>query len=296
MPSGKNDKSAKALKAVKRKSSGPKSKGLQTGINIPWLGIGAIVSVIALIAIIAFAVLPSYQDSREIDSWSPSADNPDPSRDIEGITIVEELSNIHVRAGQRVAYDHTPPVGGPHDEAWATCNGIVYDEPIRTENAVHSIEHGAVWITYEPDLADEADIERLRNRVSGQTYMFLSPFPGQESPISMQSWGRQLRLDSAEDPRINHFIGALRLHPTLSPEPGESCATVPGLFEPDNPNPFDPSPLGPDAVQMDGSGAAPQLDDLSQIPGLEDLDLSELDLEGDFPMDAEDPAFEEPAE
>ena len=49
-----------------------------------------------------------------------------------------------------------PPVAGEHNAAWQNCTGNVYDAPIANEHAVHSLEHGAIWITYRPDLARRA--------------------------------------------------------------------------------------------------------------------------------------------
>lgn len=282
-------KSAKAIKAARKGGGGiaSRSKIASSGVNIPWITLGAILSIVALIAVLAVNLWPRYQETQEAERWAPTADNPDPSENIEGIEIVENLNNAHVNPDQRVAYDHTPPIGGPHDAAWATCNGIVYDEAIRNENAVHSLEHGAVWITYQPDLASEEDVERLRSRVEGQSYLFMSPHPEQESPISLQAWGRQLQLDSADDERITHFIGALRINPYTSPEVGASCATIPGSFEPENPRLFEPGDPGPDAVQMDGTGAA------ADAATMEDV---LPDLGGEIPEGLLDPApGEEPA-
>src|SRR5690606_36339699 len=126
----------------------------------------------------------------------------------------------HVRATQRVAYDQTPPFGGPHDQSWATCTGEVYTNPIRSENAVHSLEHGAIWITYNADRLDADDIATLQAEVDGKPYMFMSPYPDLDSPVTLQSWGHQLQLDSAEDPRIARFVTALRPNPNTHPEPG----------------------------------------------------------------------------
>ncbi len=36
-------------------------------------------------------------------------------------------------------------------QTWATCNGVVYTKAVRIENMVHTLEHGAVWIAYNPD-------------------------------------------------------------------------------------------------------------------------------------------------
>src|SRR5215210_4828517 len=65
-----------------------------------------------------------------------------------------------------------PPAGGAHNPVPQQCD--VYDAPIRPENAVHSLEHGAVWITYQPTLPQD-QIDRLRDIAEGDEYMLMSP-------------------------------------------------------------------------------------------------------------------------
>ncbi|MFE9695096.1 DUF3105 domain-containing protein [Micromonospora sp. NPDC005806] len=129
------------------------------------------------------------------------------------------LTRNHVRG--TVAYPVSPPVGGDHNPVWQDCMGDVYPAAIANENAVHSLEHGAVWITYRPDLpADQ--IETLAGKVRGTPYLFMSPFPGLDRPISLQAWGLQPKVDTATDPRIEEFIRQFRI--TAAPERGASCS------------------------------------------------------------------------
>ncbi|MBW0118619.1 DUF3105 domain-containing protein, partial [Pseudonocardia abyssalis] len=146
----------------------------------------------------------------DLATFAPTAENKDPSVQIEGVEGKVFSGAQHVGPDTRVAYSFTPPIGGTHDQAWAACNGVVYPEPLRSENLVHSLEHGAVWIAYDPDEVDGAALDALTARVDGQPYMVLSPYPDLGSPISLQSWGHQLALDDADDPRIDQFIAALR--------------------------------------------------------------------------------------
>lgn len=111
-------------------------------------------------------------------------------------------------------YDATPPAGGDHNGAWQDCQGAVYTEPIADEHAVHSLEHGAVWITYDPTLpADQVAL--LEDRVRGQDKTFMSPYADLDTPISLQAWGYQLKVDDAGDDRIDEFIKALRVNASL---------------------------------------------------------------------------------
>ena len=92
---------------------------------------------------------------------------------------------------------------------------------MRDENAVHTMEHGAVWITYGPDLP-QAQKDEIRGLVEGQTCMLASPYPDLSSPIVASAWGKQLTLESADDPDLEQFIRAYRQGPQ-TPEPGASC-------------------------------------------------------------------------
>lgn len=174
---------------------------------------------------------------------------------IQGVvaTPAESLAQGHVKRDTDVAYPAVPPVGGAHDQIWADCNGVVYDRPIRTENLVHSMEHGAVWIAYDPAKLDATGVTTLSALVTGEIYLVMSPVPDMTSPISVQSWGRQLQVDQADDPRIAQFIATYRANEDLTPEPGATC-DVPSrykeLFDRDDPPPFKAVP-GPDVVPPD---------------------------------------------
>ena len=118
-----------------------------------------------------------------------------------------------------VTYAQTPPAGGEHAPAWLNC--ATYDKPVPNENAVHSMEHGAVWITYRPDLP-AAEVTQLRKAMP-DTYAVLSPFEGLKAPVVASAWGRQLPLTGVNDPRLAEFIREFRQGPQ-APEPGATCS------------------------------------------------------------------------
>lgn len=118
-----------------------------------------------------------------------------------------------------VHYQQNPPVGGDHNPVWQNCG--FYDQPVHNENAVHSLEHGAVWITYRPGLpADQVQI--LENMAHAQTYVLVSPYPGLPAPVVASAWSTQERFRSATDPKLSEFVAKYRLGPQ-TPEPGAAC-------------------------------------------------------------------------
>ncbi|MGH2687596.1 MAG: DUF3105 domain-containing protein, partial [Actinomycetota bacterium] len=117
-----------------------------------------------------------------------------------------------------VDYEQDPPVGGPHARTWQNCG--FYDSRIEPEFAVHSLEHGAVWITYRPDLPEQG---RARVReLARQSYVLASPYEALEEPVVVSAWGKQLRLPSVDDSRLEEFLDAFREGPQ-TPEPGAPC-------------------------------------------------------------------------
>lgn len=153
--------------------------------------------------------------------WSKSLKNQQISKVIEGVKVYEYTDRTHVVGP--VVYEETPPVGGRHNSVWVSCNGNFYDTPVIKEQAVHSLEHGAVWITYKNGLAPE-QVSKLKEKLRG--YTFVSPFDEQDSAITLTAWNNQLKLESADDPRIDQFLKKFRQGPQ-TPEPGATCDAVP---------------------------------------------------------------------
>lgn len=131
---------------------------------------------------------------------------------------VEEFDVDSEHVASPVDYAQTPPAGGKHNGAWLNCG--IYDEPVQSENAVHSQEHGAVWVTYDPELPAD-DIERLTEAMPS-TYGILSPYPDLPAPVVASAWGRQIQLDGADDPRLEQFIREYTQAGDV-PEPGAAC-------------------------------------------------------------------------
>ncbi len=178
----------------------------------------AVAGVVVLIAagIIGYGIFASAKGSA---SWEERA------ADISGIVDYRAQKNAKIDSRNHVegtqTYVTSPPVGGDHNATWQNCMGDVYTEPIANEHAVHSLEHGAVWVTYKQGLAQD-QIDKLTTKVQGKDYMFMSPYAGLDKNISLQVWGYQLKVDNADDPRIDEFIKALRLNATM--EPNAACS------------------------------------------------------------------------
>ncbi|MFC0530915.1 DUF3105 domain-containing protein [Phytohabitans kaempferiae] len=183
-----------------------------------WGPIALFVAVGVLAAgIIGYGAYAAFQGSR---SWE------DRAADISGIVNFRESDPQMAQGGQhqpgKIEYPVNPPAGGPHNQDWQNCMGDVYDAPIASEHAVHSLEHGAVWITYQPNLPQD-QVEQLAEKVRGTEKLMLSPFEGLDKPISLQAWGYQLKVDNASDSRIDEFIKALRVNASVE-GPTALCA------------------------------------------------------------------------
>jgi hypothetical protein len=122
--------------------------------------------------------------------------------------------------GVHLKYSRTPPLGGDHSPYPLNC--AVYPTPVPNENAVHSLEHGAVWLTYLPGV-DPAPLAQLA--AIDPSYVLVSPYPGQPTKVVATAWGLQLRVTSATDPRLRTFVE--RYHGgAQGGEPGSACAGV----------------------------------------------------------------------
>lgn len=129
------------------------------------------------------------------------------------------LGRTHVKTA--VKYPVEPPVGGDHHQAWMNCNGDVYTKAIANENAVHSLEHGAVWVTYTSKAA-KADVEALAQKVKNTPYTLMSPVEDQKDPIMLTAWGAQRTVTGADDPNVGKFFEKY-VQGDQTPEKGAAC-------------------------------------------------------------------------
>jgi hypothetical protein len=140
------------------------------------------------------------------------------NKPIVGLQSFTGLTRNHT--SNQVVYPQNPPVGGDHSTQIVNCG--VYTHPINKWEAVHSLEHGAVWVTYRPDLPQQ-QIDALAKEAASHPYELLSPYPGLPSPVVASAWGEQLKVASAQDPRLPVFLQRFLQGPQ-TPEPGAPCS------------------------------------------------------------------------
>ena len=144
---------------------------------------------------------------------------------IEGVQTFPDKSEYHNHVPEVPEPEgNIPPAFGAHLSAWQNCG--IYDQPVGLGNALHSMEHGAVWLTYAPDL-NESDISQLREIAIGHGYVLMSPYPLQTDPVVLTAWGVQLVIESLPDDRIAKFIAYYEEGPQ-NPEPGAPCSGAVG--------------------------------------------------------------------
>lgn len=165
---------------------------------------------LALVIPTAIAVIGAERRQAEVVA---AAEQP-----IEGVAEFDDLGAVHTN--EDVSYDPEPPVGGDHHPTWQNCG--FYADPVVEEHAVHSLEHGAVWLTYDPELPP-ADVGVLRDLADRHPYLLVSPFEGLEAPVVASAWGLQLALDGVADERLEPFL-VRYLQGPQTPEPGAPCS------------------------------------------------------------------------
>ncbi len=151
-------------------------------------------------------------------SSSKGATTPATIAEIAGVQSFTGLTRNHVDTA--VSYPQSPPVGGDHSSVWQNCG--VYDTLVKNENAVHSLEHGAVWLAYRPDLP-AAQVEVIRKLAKNQTHVLVTPYEGLKEAVVASAWGKQLRFDSVDDPRLAQFVSTYQEGPQ-TPELGVTCS------------------------------------------------------------------------
>jgi len=161
--------------------------------------------------------------------WGPLADCPvepqstDPggtpaTEGVDGVLAFGDEERGHVEPC--AAFPMHPAVGGDHFRVWANCG--FYTSPVPEMAAVHVLEHGGVWIAFDPGLG-ATDVATIRAATTASTHVLASPYPGLRDRVVMSAWSRQLSLDSPGDARFDAFLDTYVQGPT-TPELGAPCS------------------------------------------------------------------------
>jgi hypothetical protein len=174
--------------------------------------IASVVAGVIVVAVVAVALVANRQSTPTTAGF-------------DRVATFGGLSRNHTDSA--VHYAQTPPVGGDHNPVWQNCG--YYPKPVHNENAVHDLEHGAVWITYQPNLP-KAQVDVLANMARSQQYVLVSPYPGLPAPVVASGWGVQEWFHSANDAKLTEFVSKYRQGPQ-TPEPGALCTNGTGTPE-----------------------------------------------------------------
>jgi len=147
-----------------------------------------------------------------------------------------EYGTSHV--GPPVSFETSPSTGGDHYQFWQNCG--YYTTEVIEGAATHTLEHGAVWITYNESAVSGDDLAALEALASGNGKLLISPY-NHDDAIVLSAWGVQQRgvpapstaQGSAE---ISAFIEAWADNPELA-EAGVPCDRSAGV-PPDSPRVF----------------------------------------------------------
>jgi hypothetical protein len=175
------------------------------------IGASVLVAVV-IVGVVIYGLAGSEGDSESAEDAAGRTNSA-----IDGVKDFSGLSRDHVEGA--VDYPQNPPVGGDHAPVWVNCG--TYSEPVSAEMAVHSLEHGAVWVAYQPGLPSN-DVEDLNALAENNDYVLVSPVEGMDAPVVATAWGEQLALEQADDERLAAFVTAYANGPQ-TPEPGAPC-------------------------------------------------------------------------
>jgi hypothetical protein len=141
--------------------------------------------------------------------------------DIAGVEVIHIGDYKHLTHGTKVTYDRHPPAGGDHyfSPFWMSCG--FYTETVPDVLAVHSLEHGAVWIAFSETLPTD-QVETIRS-ITKANKVVAAPYQGLDSPVVVTAWGVQLRLESASDARLEAFVTKY-VDASTAPEQHAMCA------------------------------------------------------------------------
>jgi hypothetical protein len=172
--------------------------------------VGKLVWGAAVIVVLAGAVFLA------IDLTEPEAP---PPPELEAVETFDDMGTDHLTVGEGTPqYNSDPPTSGPHADTPAACG--VYRQPVPDVNALHSMEHGAIVVHYDPELPQEQiiELEEIGRDVGGE--IIVAPRPDNPGAVALTAWTKLLVLEEVDTQVIAAFE---REFGNRSPEAGAQC-------------------------------------------------------------------------
>lgn len=112
----------------------------------------------------------------------------------------------HIAVGSQLSeYNSNPPTSGSH--YGQTARSGFRDEAISDQNIIHNLEHGDIWIAYNPHIADGIKEELKQFRAAK---VIITPREANDTDIALAAWGRldKFNIENGVLPvgRIKDFI------------------------------------------------------------------------------------------
>ena len=124
-------------------------------------------------------------------------------------TPMPDEGNAHVADGTLIIYKNYPPTSGSHYPS--TANPGFYEQSVPEGYFVHSMEHGAAVLYYNPDLPD-ATKQKLKELMTqlpldqyGKVRIIIVPYTNMPTPLAIAAWRRLLLLNDYNFDEIKTF-------------------------------------------------------------------------------------------
>ncbi len=187
-------------------------KGRRVTSQPPWL-VPLLAGITGLVVVlVAVSLLGSRSSDSSVDvELPPLPERGDPEL-LKDVETYPSEGQLHVPQGSPVFYQTMPPTSGTH-YARATPAGF-YTKTPPLGSLVHSLEHGAVIIYYDPErLSQDKEAEdylRALARTYRSTWMSVivapHPEPDPEYPYILTAWTVMLRLPEYDPARVEAFL------------------------------------------------------------------------------------------
>ena len=105
----------------------------------------------------------------------------------------------HLDPGESANYADSPATSGAHDPSTLGAETKVFDEPVREENAVHSLEHGGVVLYHRNDgSVPQETIDGLAGIANAERPVFSSPHASLEdgTGLAFTAWNTLMTCPS----------------------------------------------------------------------------------------------------